>query len=165
MAATDVIFTNPIFTDFILPFVLVFVLIFGILQKTKIFGEGKKQVDALISLTIGLILIGFPYSRGLVLKLIPFLAVSALILLIYMMLFGFIWGREVNVLTMAVKVVVAIIFSIAFVVYILYITGYFDTVFKGNNSGALWVNIFLVAVFAGAIVAVVLGDKGKKSSG
>jgi hypothetical protein len=163
MAATDVIFINPIFTDFILPFVLIFVLIFAILQKTKLLGDGKKQVDALIGATIGLILIGVPYSRNLVLGLIPFLAVVVVILFIYMLLFGFIWGRkEGDVLTMAVKVVLAVLISIAFIIYILYKTGYFDAVFKGNNSGTLWVNIFLVVVIAGAIIAVVLGDRGKK---
>ena len=50
---SDPFFITPIFTDFLLPFALVFTLIFAILQKTKLLGDGKKQVDAIIGLVVG----------------------------------------------------------------------------------------------------------------
>ena len=52
------IFSNPFFTEMLLPFLLVFVVVFAILQKSKILGDGKAQIDAIVGLVIGLILIG-----------------------------------------------------------------------------------------------------------
>jgi hypothetical protein len=44
------IFISPFFMDYVLPFVLVFTLVFALLQKTKILGDGKKQIDSLVAL-------------------------------------------------------------------------------------------------------------------
>jgi len=75
-------FATELFTKGVLPFLLVFVLVFAILQKSKIFGEGKKQIDALIALALALIVI----SAGSVLQflndIIPFMAIALIILLV-----------------------------------------------------------------------------------
>jgi len=84
---------HPYFLDFVLPFVLVFTLIFAILQKIQLLGEEKKSVDALIGMVTGLMLIAFPAARGIVVLLMPFLAVSAVLLLVFMLLYGFIIGK------------------------------------------------------------------------
>jgi hypothetical protein len=47
--AGETIFQNFIIKDFILPFVFMFVLVFAILEKTKILGDGKKQLDAIVA--------------------------------------------------------------------------------------------------------------------
>ena len=98
------ILISPFFINYILPFVLVFTLTFAILQKTKLLGEEKKQIDALVSLVIGLILIAFPFAREIVVKLMPFLAVSLIILLVFMLLYGFIMGKSGDVLHKGVKI-------------------------------------------------------------
>ena len=46
------IFDNPFFTEMLLPFLLVFVVVFAILQKTKILGEEKAQIDAIVALLL-----------------------------------------------------------------------------------------------------------------
>ena len=43
-------------TSFVYPFLLIFFIVFAILEKTKIFGEEKKQVNAFVAFVIGLIL-------------------------------------------------------------------------------------------------------------
>ena len=50
-------FVSPFFVEVILPFVLVFTLVFAVLQKTEILGKGKRQIDVLVALAIGLITI------------------------------------------------------------------------------------------------------------
>ena len=75
-------------------FILIFALIFAILQKTKLLGDESKRVNAMISLVIGLMLIAFPPARNLVVLLMPFLAVVAVILLVFMLLYGFIVGKK-----------------------------------------------------------------------
>ena len=161
------IFISPLFLDYILPFVLVFTLIFAILQKTQLLGEGKKQIDSLIGLMVGLILIAFPFSRNIVVELMPFLAVSAVILLVFMLLYGFIMGKNKgDVLGVAwIKWVLIVIVALALITVVLMIGGWWDYVydlfFKREASSQVWVNILLIVVLAGAVIAVLVGkDKG-----
>jgi len=68
-------------------FLLIFVLIFAILQKSKILGSDKKQIDALIALAIALIFITVPVTRGIVVNLMPWLAVGVTVILVFL-IFG-----------------------------------------------------------------------------
>ena len=48
--------------SFVLPFLLVFTIVFAILEKTKIFGatkdgESKKNINAVVALVLGLLMI------------------------------------------------------------------------------------------------------------
>lgn len=155
-------FITPIFTDYLLPFALVFTLIFAILEKTKILGDGKKQIDAIVGLVVGLILIATPFARDVVVSLMPFLAIWAVILLVFMLLYGFIGGKkDGDVLGIWWKRAFAGLLALSFVVFLLMISGYWDTVwsftFSGNGT-SLWVNGLLIAIIVGAIVAVIKGD-------
>src|SRR3989344_6047012 len=139
---------HPYFLDYVLPFVLVFTLIFAILQRTKLLGEDKKQVDALVGLVVGLILIAFPFARSIVVLLMPFLAVSAVLLLVFMLLYGFIMGKnDGDVLDKGWKRTFGAILALALITFFLIITGYWDSVyyyFFGSNYRQIWANIILV---------------------
>lgn len=155
------------FLDYILPFALVFVLIFAILQKTKLLGDDKKKIDALIALVIGLILIAFPYARNIVIQLQVFLAVFAAILLVFMLLYGFVSGKkDGDILGKGWKYAFYAIITIALIIAIIVITGYGNTVsnyiFSSSSGGQLWINGLIIVVIAGALIAVLL-DKGKSS--
>ena len=43
--------------EFVLPFLLIFTLVFGILEKTNIFGKGKKNINAVVALILGLLFV------------------------------------------------------------------------------------------------------------
>ena len=157
---------SSLFTDYVLPFILVFTLIFAILQKTQLLGEGRKQINSMIGLIVGLILISFPFARDIVVQLMPFLAVSAVILLVFMLLYGFIMGKkDGDVLHKGVKIALGIILGLALITVLLFISGYWDPIydlmFGGEGSSQIWINILLVAVIAGAIASVV-ASKDKK---
>ena len=161
-------FINPLFMNYILPFVLVFTLIFAILQKTQILGEGKKQNDSLVALVIALILIAFPFARDIVVQLMPFLAVSIAILLVFMLGYGFIYQGKVE-MHKYLKVTLIVIFGLALATVILLISGawdkIYDLLFGRNDLGQIWINILLVAVMAGAIIAVLKSkDSGSSST-
>ena len=160
------IFISGYFLDYILPFVLVFTLIFAILTKTKLLGEDKKQINAIIGLVVGLILIAFPFARNIVVQLMPFLAVSAVILLVFMLLYGFIWGKSEDVLNKGMKIVLSIIFGLGLITAILFITGWWDPVYDfifNREKGQVWINALLIAVLAGAVIAVLKGESKEKS--
>ena len=157
------IFIAPFFLDYILPFVLVFTLVFAVLQKTKVLGEGKKQIDAIIGLIIGIILIAFPFARDIIVNLMPFLAVSVAILLVFMLLYGFVYGKAD--MQAGLKITLLIIGSLALITVLLIITGAWDylheMMFNNPAGGQIWINILLIVVMAGAVIAVVAGkDRG-----
>lgn len=158
---------HPYFLDFILPFVLVFTLIFAILQRTKILGDDKKQVDALVGLVTGLILIAFPSARSIVVLLMPFLAVSAVLLLVFMLLYGFIMGKtDGDILDKGWKRTFGAILALALITFFLMITGYWDYVYNfffGSNYTQVWANLILIIAIAVAIGAVLWGGSGGSS--
>ncbi len=158
------IFLSPLFVQFILPFVLVFTLIFAILQKTKLLGDEAKRANAVIGLVVGLLLVAFKQPRDIVVVLMPFLAVFATVLLVFMLLYGFIVGKkDGDVLGYWWKVAFGAILVISFVAFLLAVTGYFQTVwnflFETHQGSAIWMNAILLAIIVGAIVAVVRGEK------
>jgi|TARA_B100001971_G_scaffold186586_1_gene186642 hypothetical protein len=160
------IFLAPYFLDYVLPFVLVFTLIFAILQKTQLLGEDKRQVDALIGLVVGMMLIAFPGPRSIIVLLMPFLAVAAVILLVFMMLYGFISGKsDGDVLGKNWKKVLIGVLTVALVVFLLTVTGYWDNVwyYFGGDSSFYWVNGLFLAIVVGAIFWV-MRDGASSSS-
>jgi len=161
------IFISSFFMDYILPFVLVFTLVFALLQKTKILGEDKKQIDSIVALIIGIILIAFPFARNIVVELMPFLAVSVAILLVFMLLYGFVYGK--TEMQSGIKIALLIIGSLALITVILIITGAWDylysLMFERAEGSQIWINILLLVVIAGAIIAVVSGKSKGSSEG
>src|SRR3989338_5371997 len=81
------IFSTPL-AQMALVFVLVFTIVFAILQKSKILGDGKKQIDALVALSIALLVISVAYALKIISGLAPFLAVGLVIILVFMLLTG-----------------------------------------------------------------------------
>ncbi|MBT4135373.1 hypothetical protein HOD75_02350 [archaeon] len=161
----DPIFVSPLFMNFILPFVLIFTLIFAILQKTQLLGENKQQIDAMIGAVVGIILIATPYARDIVVLLMPFLAVVASILLVFMLLYGFMMGKtNGDVLDQGWKYAFGAILAVALGTFLLMITGYWDLVynylFSREGSPNLWINVLLIAIAVGAVVAVIKGGAG-----
>ena len=50
-------------TDVLLPFMLIFVIIYAILQKTRILGEGKKNLNIVVAVVVGLLVV-IPHVTG-----------------------------------------------------------------------------------------------------
>jgi hypothetical protein len=156
---------SPIFIEYILPLLLVFTLVFAVLEKTQILGEEKRQVNAIIGFIIGVILIAFPYAKNIVVMLMPFLAVSATILFVFMLLYGFIVGkRGGDVLGKGWKISFGAILAIALVTFLLIVMDAWDYVYNlifYEGRGYVWVNALLIIIIAGAIIAVLKGDSAK----
>ena len=152
---------NAFFVSYIYPFLLVFTLVFAILEKSKILGDGKKQIDAIVSLVIALIFVTFGTAVGIVNQLMPFLAVLLVIILVFYLMMGFIWGGEKGFeVPKGVKYAGAFVVFIALVVAVVVITGYWGKVvdvFTGKNSWASL--IFFVVLIVAALVAVLWKNK------
>lgn len=164
------IFDNPIFLEAILPFLLVFVLVFAILQKTKILGEDKHQIDALVSLAIALILISVPAARNIVVNLMPWLAVGLSVIFIFLILYGFVVGdltRE-NVPSWLKNgaAVFAVLFTVGTVFYVTSLWDWLGDWLSQESCGDVWISIVMILVIVGVVVVAVKGDKwGKGTTG
>ena len=162
------ILSHPLVVGTVLPFVLVFTLIFAILQKTKILGDGKKQIDALVALAIGLIVVSFGYATGIILSLIPVLAVGAVIILIFLLLYGMVFEPGKFDVHKNVKITIGLVAAIAVIIAAMVATGawtYVIDMFQTSEGGLVSVaNLIFVAVIIVALaMALLSGGKDKKA--
>ena len=154
-----------IFTKFLLPFLLVFFIIFAILDRTKIFGENKKQLNALIAFVIGLIFVVAVYPTLVVTNMILFLTVTLVAVFVVLLIWGFIFGdiKEGFKLANWMKWVLGIITGAVFIGGIIWATGLSGGIgefLQKEWSQNILTNIAFVVVIAIAL-ALVLIPKAK----
>jgi hypothetical protein len=147
----------------LLPFLLVFVVMFAILQKSKILGDGKVQIDAIVALVIGLIIVGFPQPRDIVVGLMPWVAVGVAVILVFLILYGFVAG-DLSDAPSWMKTTFGILAGIFTFGVVLYVTGlgkYVLDLFEGTSNSGMWANIIVGLLVVGAVIVVILGSKPK----
>ncbi|MSS74333.1 hypothetical protein EXS72_01700 [Candidatus Pacearchaeota archaeon] len=161
----ETILSSPIITEAILPFVLIFTVVYAILQKSGILGKDKQQIDALVALVVGLITITFANAVGIINDLLPFLAVSIVLILVFLILVAMVsTGKEGIELHPGFKWTIAILAFIAVFIAGLVVTGAWTWLANKfeTSSGASWVtNIVFIIIILVAFVIVFLGDKKK----
>jgi len=154
--------SHPLFVETILPFLLVFTIVFAVLQKSKIFGDGKRQVDAIVALVVGLLVISFGQATGFIVQLIPFLAVALVVILVFMILIGSFGKSGEEMLPKGLKTFLMIVAGIAVVIAVLYITNLwsllYDWIIIGTDTG-IATNAFFVIIIIAAIAFVWYGSK------
>lgn len=165
----ETILQHWVFTQFILPFLLIWTITFALLEKTKILGEGAKQLNAIVAFVIGLIFVGAVFPKVVVGNLILFLTVSIIIVFVGLLLWGFISGGEIKgdiLSNKYVKWVVGIILVVAVIGAVLWATGiwdeFYNVLFKQSWSSSLWTNVAFIAVIAGALAVVLKGASAAK---
>ena len=164
MAAGDTIFQNFIVKDFMLPFVFMFVLVFAILQKTKILGNDKKQLDAIVAGVIALIFVSVAYPKMVVGNLILVLTVTLVLIFVGLLIWGFLVGDEAKI-TLSdtwMKWTVAIIIIVFVILAFFWSAGInpqvMDLLFNQSWSNTFWVNLSFIVVVA-ILMAVVIKSK------
>jgi hypothetical protein len=167
----ETILQHWIFTRFALPFLLIFFIVFGILEKTKLFGEGKKQLNALIAFVIGLILVGATSPTLTISNLILFLTVAIVVFFVALLLWGFVAGEEglkFDKIPKALKWIIGVVIVVAVIIALLWALGVegsiFETtskfLFKSGWSKSFWTNLSFIVVIIIALVLVL--RKGKE---
>ena len=162
--AEPTILQNELVVYVLLPFILVFAVIFGVLQKTEILGKGKKQIDAIVSFSIALILVAFLNYTQVIVQLSAFLAVSLIIILVFMILIGILYKPGEFTMEKGYKNAIMAIAFVAVVIAVLIYTGSWDTVLSFFSGGtSQWVtNIIAIALIALA-VWFVMNESGSSS--
>jgi len=165
--ATDTILQHWLLTQFILPFLLVFAIVFAILQKTKLLGDDKKQIDAIVALVIGLIFVGVAYPKLVVGNLIQFLAVAIIVIFVGLILWGFATGSSLKEKMFDddklkwTKWVFGVVLIIALIIALLWATNAnignsLDFLFGSNWSSGFWTNLLFIVVLV-VVISVAVG--------
>jgi len=166
--AEEIFLQHWIFTRFALPFLLVFAIVFAVLEKTKVLGDGKKQLNALVAFIVGLIFVSVVYPQLVVTNLILFLSVAIVVVFVVWLLWGFISGGEAKLPESNVlKIVLGVVLGVAVVIAVLWATGVHTNVanfFTSQNwTSGFWLNALFVILIAAALALVLKGAKsGKK---
>ena len=156
------IFNSPLFNELVWPFLLVFVLVFAILDKIKLLGDGKRQINAIVALVVALIFVSFANAVGIIVNLMPVLAVALVIILIFYLMMGFIWNEKEGFnVPKGVKIAGAIIAFIVLVIAVLVVTNYWEKLLDLFSGGGTVVSSIIMIVIVIAALAVVLVT-GKK---
>ena len=77
----------------LLPFLLIFAISFAVLEKIQIFGAGKKQINVLISAILGLLFLQNVYLIERIQFILPKVAFSLLIFVVFLLLAGVLSGK------------------------------------------------------------------------
>lgn len=164
--AEETILQHWVFTSFILPFLLVFAIVFGVLERSKLFGDNKKQLNAIIAFVIGLIFVAAISPKLVVANLILFLTVALVTMFVGLLLWGFIAGEAGLKFESAPKGLqwfIGVVIAIAVIAGLLWAGGVkgdlfgdvFDFLFESGWSGDFWTNFFFIAIVIAAIALVV----------
>ena len=165
----ETILQHWILTNFAYPFLLIFFIAFGILEKSKLFGSDKKQLNALIAFVIGLIFITAVFPKLVVGNLILFLTVSIVVMFVALLLWGFVAGEKglkFEEAPKALKYIIGIAIVIAVIIALLWALGaegsFFDFLFRSNWSNEFFTNVVFIVVVIIALVIIVRGGKSSQ---
>jgi membrane-associated HD superfamily phosphohydrolase len=165
--ANETIFGNWLFKDYLFPIILVFALVFGVLEKTKLLGDDKKQLNAIIAIVISMILVGVLYPKQVISNMILFMAVALVVIFVFLLLYGFVAGDKdgFNMGDSVFKKILLGIIFIAVVFAVLWATGsspeVLSLLFKQEWSEVFWTNLVFVLAIAGVLAIVLKYGKGK----
>ena len=160
-------------TDVLLPFTLIFTIMFAILQKTRVFGEEKKNINMVVALVFGLLVViphvtnTYPAGMDIVVVLnsaLPSVSIVVVAAIMLLVLIG-IFGKEAVILGMALPGWITFI-SFMIIIFIFGNAagwwggrwGRWMEDFFGQDAIAI---IIMLLVF-GIIIAFITGESGER---
>ena len=161
MVAQETILQSWIITKFALPFLLIFFVLYGILEKTKVFGDQHKT-NALVSFVIGLIFVASVQPKLIVENMILFLTVAIIVVFVALLLWGFIVGKLPEIPGklqggIAAIVIIAVVIATLWAVGVQ--GGFFDFLFRSSWSSDFWINTAFIVVVIAALALIIGKNK------
>lgn len=102
--------------EVLLPFLLIFAIVFATLEKTKVLGKDKTNINALVSLVIGLLLIVQQSIVQTINSFLPRVSLIIVVILMFLLIISMIAGKEFKGLqgTFLTFAIVGVIISLYF---------------------------------------------------
>ena len=141
------------FTVF-LPFVLIFAISFAVLNKSKILGS-KKNIDAIVALVIGLLLVQNQSIVGIINTFLPNISLVLIVIIMFLLVVGIFVGGE-HKWASGGWLIAAIIISVIFVGWSFFASSVSDrwnlpswltNIDSQTISVIIFIAIFLVVIF------------------
>lgn len=163
-------------TDVMLPFLLIFVIVFAILQKTKILGEGKKNLNVVMALIVGLLVV-IPHVTGrfppdadpvvIINEALPQVSIVLVAIIFLLILIG-VFGQDVVMLGVTMPGWITFI-SLIIILWIFggaagwWSSGFDD--FLERNFGSEAVAIVIMLLVFGIIIAWITSEPKEEKMG
>jgi len=172
MAGEETILQHWILTKFILPFAIVFFVLYAILEKTKLLGEDKHQLNAILSLVVALVFTGTLYPKIIVSNMVVFLTVALIVAFVGLILWGFVSGSDLKESifgdSKGLKWAAGIVIIAAVIIALLWATGIqggaIDLLFRQEWSENFWTNVVFIGLIV-LLVGIAYKSTGGKSGG
>ncbi len=152
--------------DIVLPFLLVYTLVFAVLQKSKLFGDENKGINAVIALIIGLFVVRSETVVLFIVGFLPNVSLFLVVILMFLLMVGLFSGEHSEWVGAAKGL--AVIVSLVFIVLAIFAGQ------VGTFNVPRWIldfidpqtrsTIIFVAIFAIVIAWVTGGSKEKKQT-
>lgn len=162
----ETIFQQPLFKEFILPFLLSFILVFALLEKTKILGENKKILNAVIAFVAGITLVTAIFPKEVITNLILFLTISMIVVFIVMGLWTFIVEDDSSFKSskvikwfLIIGVGIGLLFLIIWTLRVQ--TGLLDWISDREWASPFWTNLIFIFVVVIALVLVLINPASR----
>ncbi len=81
------------FFSVMLPFLLVFSILYGILERTKLFGENKHDINAVIAFSMGLIVVATSWVVGALTDFLPYVGLLSVVVISALMLLAMFYEK------------------------------------------------------------------------
>jgi hypothetical protein len=158
---------SPVLTKFVYPFLLIFFIVFAILEKSKIFGDDKKQINALIAFVIGFIFVTAVFPKEMATNLILFLTIGVVVMFVILVLWGFVAGEEglkFASMPKGLRWAIGIFIVITVAIAVLWAAGvnignFLDNLFNISWSSTFWTNFVFILVVAIALAVALRSGK------
>lgn len=156
----ETLLQHPVLTNFVYPFLIVFFIVFAVLEKTKLLGEERKQLNALLAFVIGLVFVSAVFPKMVVQNMVLFLSVAMVIVFVVLLLWGFVFAtKEGFVMTSGMKWGLFVVITISLIIGILWAAGVsgraYDFLFGQSWSEAFWTNLIFVGLIGVALAAMI----------
>jgi len=118
----------------------------------------------MVAFVIGLILIGVPQPRDIIVGIMPWLAVGIAVILVFLILYGFVAG-DLSSAPDWMKItfgILAGLFTLAVVLYVSGLGGIILEWVSGSIGSSALTNVLMIALVVGAMAVAILGGKKKK---
>lgn len=132
------------FFQIILPFMLVFTIVYGVLERSKFFGENRHDINATIALVLGLMVVISAFVLQVLADFLPLVGLFAIVLVMFLMLVSMFWGEAKNIWdNRLIKYSAVIVIAGVFIVILSDLLGFGD-LFVNATSGGKILGIFSV---------------------
>ncbi len=137
--------------DYVLPFLLMFAITFAILEKLKIFGD-KSNINLLVSLIMGLVLVSRPDITFMINNFIPKISLFILVILMFLIVFGIFGGRTEG--WESYGIIIALVVCIVAVIWALYPGGLYGLPYwlRPDSRDKAWIVLLITIVVAIAFI-------------